>query len=79
MLSLKESNMGLFGYFLFIKFSFKIFTKTEIMSRQTSNTWLHIKMESGKNREIRRVMQKFDLRVNRLKRISFGPYRIGRV
>ncbi len=49
------------------------------MNRQTSNTWLHVKMQSGKNREIRRVMQKFDLRVNRIKRISFGPYRIGSV
>ena len=61
------------------KFIIKINFKTEVMSRQTSNTWLHVKMQSGKNREIRRVMQKFDLRVNRIKRISFGPYKIGRV
>ncbi len=43
-------------------------------SYQTSNTWLMIKMSQGKNREIRRVMQKNDLRVNRLKRLTYGPY-----
>lgn len=44
---------------------------------QTRNTWLIIKMQQGKNREIRRVMQKNSLRVNRLKRLSFGPYTLG--
>lgn len=41
---------------------------------QTSNTWLEIKMEQGKNREIKRVMQKNQLRVNRLIRQSYGEY-----
>ena len=36
-------------------------------------------MEAGKVREIRRIMQKFDLRVNRLKRMTFGPYSLGKV
>jgi 16S rRNA U516 pseudouridylate synthase RsuA-like enzyme len=36
-------------------------------------------METGKIREIRKVMQKLDLRVNRIKRIGFGPYKIGGV
>ena len=31
-------------------------------------------MTQGKNREIRRVMQKNSFRVNRLKRLSYGPY-----
>ena len=44
---------------------------------QTSNTWLEIKLERGRNREIRRIMQKNQLRVNRLIRTSFGPYSIG--
>lgn len=46
-------------------------------SYQTRNTWLIVKMHQGKNREIRRVMQKNDLRVNRLKRLSYGPYSLG--
>ena len=49
----------------------------EVDSYQTRNTWLIVKMHQGKNREIRRIMQKNDLRVNRLKRISYGPYNLG--
>lgn len=49
----------------------------EVDSYQTRNTWLIVKMHQGKNREIRRIMQKNDLRVNRLKRIAYGPYNLG--
>ncbi|KAL4454656.1 hypothetical protein ABPG74_021861 [Tetrahymena malaccensis] len=49
----------------------------EIDKRQSTNTWLTIGLYTGKNREIRKVMQKFDLRVSRLKRLSYGPYKIG--
>ena len=38
----------------------------EVEKRQNTNTWLHIKMYEGKNNEIRRIMRKFSLRVNRL-------------
>jgi len=44
---------------------------------QTRNTWLLIKMTQGKNREIRKIMQKHSLRVNRLKRLTYGPYSLG--
>lgn len=33
-----------------------------------------MKLFEGKNNEIRRLMRNFSLRVNRLKRISYGPY-----
>jgi 23S rRNA pseudouridine2605 synthase len=39
---------------------------TEVEKRQNTNTWLHMKLYSGKNNEIRRVMRKYSLRVNRL-------------
>ena len=51
----------------------------DIENRQTSNTWLKITMTTGKNREIRKVMQKFSLMVNRLQRVSYGHYKIGNV
>jgi len=51
----------------------------EVEKRQTRNTWLRIKLTTGKNREIRRIMQKFSLRVNRLQRVKYGPYSIGAV
>lgn len=35
-----------------------------------------MRLTSGKNREIRRVMRKFSLRVNRIVRISYGPYKL---
>lgn len=44
---------------------------------QTKNTWLQVRLTQGKNREIRRVMQKNDLQVNRLKRLQYGPYTLG--
>lgn len=49
----------------------------EIEKRQNTNTWLHIKLFSGKNNEIRRVMRKLSLRVNRLIRVKYGPYSLG--
>lgn len=38
------------------------------------NAWLRITLKEGKNREIRKIMEHFDLQVNRLIRISYGPY-----
>lgn len=38
-----------------------------------------MKLFEGKNNEIRRVMRKLSLRVNRLIRIKYGPYTIGQV
>lgn len=46
----------------------------EIITRQNTNTWLHIKLYTGKNNEIRKVMRKFSCTVSRLKRVSYGPY-----
>ncbi len=51
----------------------------EVEKRQNTNTWLHMKLHEGKNNEIRRVMRKYSLRVNRLIRVSYGPYTIGLV
>lgn len=51
----------------------------EVENRQNTNTWLHMKLYEGKNNEIRRVMRKFSLRVNRLQRVKYGPYSLGEV
>ena len=48
----------------------------EVTNRQNTNTWLHMKLFSGKNNEIRRVMRKQSLRVNRLKRVTYGPFNL---
>jgi 23S rRNA pseudouridine2605 synthase len=44
--------------------------------QRTANTWLTITLIEGKNREIRRVMDALDLRVNRLIRTSYGPFNL---
>ncbi|GHB22230.1 pseudouridine synthase [Pseudovibrio japonicus] len=41
------------------------------------NVWLTIGLREGKNREVKRILEHLDLSVNRLIRISFGPFQLG--
>jgi 23S rRNA pseudouridine2605 synthase len=45
--------------------------------QQGANAWLTVGLREGKNREIRRAMAAVGLTVNRLIRISYGPFRLG--
>ena len=45
--------------------------------QQGANAWLTVALREGRNREIRRAMEAVDLTVNRLIRISYGPFRLG--
>lgn len=38
------------------------------------NNWITLKLKEGKNREIRKIMQYFNLKISRLIRISYGPF-----
>ncbi|KAF0226450.1 MAG: 23S rRNA pseudouridine [Beijerinckiaceae bacterium] len=40
------------------------------------NAWLVMDLREGKNREIKRVLEHLDLQVNRLIRVSFGPFQL---
>ncbi|MBM85630.1 MAG: pseudouridine synthase [Rhodospirillaceae bacterium] len=42
-----------------------------------SNAWITIGLREGKNREVRLLMEHIELTVNRLIRISFGPFQLG--
>ena len=44
--------------------------------QQGSNAWLTLGIREGKNREVRRVMSYLGYNVNRLIRVSFGPFQI---
>jgi 23S rRNA pseudouridine2605 synthase len=44
--------------------------------QQGANAWLTIGIREGKNREIRRAMEAIDLNVNRLIRVSYGPFQL---
>ncbi len=44
---------------------------------QGANVWLTFAIREGKNREVRNVLEHLGLRVNRLIRVSFGPFQLG--
>jgi 23S rRNA pseudouridine2605 synthase len=39
--------------------------------------WLTLALREGKNREVRKIMEHLGLSVNRLIRMSFGPFALG--
>jgi 23S rRNA pseudouridine2605 synthase len=45
--------------------------------QQGANAWLTVGIREGRNREIRRAMEAVGLTVNRLIRVSYGPFRLG--
>lgn len=44
---------------------------------QGANTWLVVDLREGKNREVKTVLEHLGLQVNRLIRVSFGPFQLG--
>ncbi len=50
-----------------------------ITHQENSNTWLQISLREGRKREIRRAIEHFGYKVNRLIRISFGPFELGKL
>ncbi|MFM2200784.1 MAG: hypothetical protein RL769_839 [Pseudomonadota bacterium] len=51
--------------------------KVTVDVEKESNSWLTISLQEGKNREIRNIMEHLGLQVNRLIRVSFGPFVLG--
>lgn len=48
------------------------------LERRTGrNQWIELTLTEGKNREVRRVLQYFDLQVSRLLRTRYGPFVLG--
>ena len=47
-----------------------------IDSVQAGNMWLTISIREGKNREVRRILSSMSLDVNRLIRVSYGPFQL---
>lgn len=45
--------------------------------RQGNNVWLTIGLREGKNREVKTILAHLGLDVNRLIRVSFGPFQLG--
>lgn len=47
--------------------------------QQGDNVWVEIGLKEGKNREVRNVMEAIGLNVNRLIRMSYGPFQLGKI
>ena len=50
--------------------------KITIGKKTGANSWLSITLREGKNREIRKLFKHIDLSVNRLLRVSYGPFKL---
>jgi len=44
-----------------------------------SNVWLIVSLREGKNREVKNVLASLGLTVNRLIRVSYGPFQLGEI
>ena len=49
-------------------------TSRKTFESSSRNTWIEISLTTGKNREVRVLLEHFGLQVNRLIRISYGPF-----
>ncbi len=46
-------------------------------SAKGGNVWIDVRLKEGKNREVRRALETLGLKVNRLIRLSYGPFILG--
>ena len=51
--------------------------EAELEREQGSNVWLVVALREGKNREVKNVLAALGLQVNRLIRVSYGPFQLG--
>ncbi|MFM9863651.1 MAG: pseudouridine synthase [Micropepsaceae bacterium] len=47
--------------------------------QQGGNAWATLALKEGKNREVRRLMEHIGVKVNRLIRVTFGPFHLGQL
>lgn len=53
------------------------FTDVVVSGGEGINRWYHVCLMEGRNREVRRLWESQGMRVNRLKRVRFGPVFLG--
>ncbi|WP_413992121.1 pseudouridine synthase [Labrys okinawensis] len=51
--------------------------EAKLDKEQGSNSWLTLGLREGKNREVKNVLGSIGLEVNRLIRVSYGPFQLG--
>jgi 23S rRNA pseudouridine2605 synthase len=50
-----------------------------ILRNEESSTWVEVKINEGRNRVVRRIFEKLGHPVMKLKRIVYGPFKLGRL
>jgi 23S rRNA pseudouridine2605 synthase len=53
--------------------------KIKVESSKSSNSWLVFSITEGKNLEVRKTLDHIGLEVNRLIRMSYGPFKLGTI
>ena len=51
----------------------------ETTETKSANRWITVSLKEGKNQEIRKVMKHLGYAVNRLMRISYGAFQLGKL
>ncbi len=51
----------------------------KVESSSDTYCWLQMNLREGKNREIRNIFESINMTVTRLIRISYGPYKLGKI
>ncbi len=51
--------------------------EAKVEKSQGDNVWMNIAIKEGKNREVKKICEYLGLQVNRLIRVSFGPFQLG--
>ena len=70
-MNLKEKSKG----FIYKGTKYRAFNY-KVISDIKKNTWIKLDLFEGKKNEIREIFRSINLNVNKLKRVSFGPFNL---
>ena len=59
-------------------FEYKV-SYIKLLRRGTSNNWFEIGIKEGKNREVRRIFENFNISINKLIRTNYGPFTLDNI